>query len=200
MPSELHALILASWRTNSRVTAYLIEHIPDAVWDAPIPGAPRRTIRMIAGHLHNARCMWLKNLGREHGIAVPASVDRRKIARRALLSALDRSSRGIEELLDLGLAAGGHVPPSKAYVWRNLPLDVAHVLTYFVAHEGHHRGQIVMLARQLGHRLPNDVAGGLWQWTRRDQEARARGEAGAPGPRPRHRALLSKGRRASRES
>lgn len=175
-PTDPGATLLAAWRTNSRVTAYLVEHIPAVLWDAPIPGAPRRTVRMIAGHLHNARCMWLKTLGREHGIAVPASVDRRKVARQELLAALKRSSKGIEALLQLGLAAGGQVPPSKAYVWRNLPLDVPHVLTYFVAHEGHHRGQIVMLARQLGHRLPNEISAGLWQWTKRSQEARgARG-------------------------
>jgi uncharacterized damage-inducible protein DinB len=49
-------------------------------------------------------------------------------------------------------------------VWRNLSLDVGHVLTYFVAHEAHHRGQIVMVARQAGQRLPAEVTGGLWQW------------------------------------
>jgi len=164
--------ILTAWRTNSRVTAYLVGRIPDALWNEPIPGMPKKTVRMIAGHLHNARCMWIKTLGREHGVEVPASVDRRTVARRELLSALERSSRGIEALLELGLAAGGVVPPSKAYVWRNLPLDVPHVLTYFVAHEGHHRGQIVMLARQLGHRLPDDVTAGLWQWTTRARETR----------------------------
>ena len=169
---DLSVTLLAAWRTNSRVTAYLVEHLPAALWDIPVPAAPRRTVRMIAGHLHNARCMWLKTLGNEHGIAIPASVDRRKVARRELLSALKRSSRGVEELLELGIAAGGHVPPSKAYVWRNLPLDVPHVLTYLVAHEGHHRGQIVMLARQLGHRLPNSVSSGLWLWTKRAQEMR----------------------------
>jgi len=166
------AAVLAAWRTNSRVTAYLVEHLPAALWDAPVPGAPRRTVRMIAGHLHNARRMWIKTLGQAHGVAIPASVDRRTVSRRDLLSALKRSSRGIEALLALGIAAGGQVPPSKAYVWRNLPLDVAHVLTYFVAHEAHHRGQIVMLARQLGHRFPSDVSAGLWQWTTRMQEAR----------------------------
>jgi uncharacterized damage-inducible protein DinB len=171
-PTDPGATLLAAWRTNSRVTAYLVEHLPAPVWDVPIPGAPRRTVRMIAGHLHNARCMWLKTLGKEHGIEIPASVDRRKVARRELLVALNRSSRGIEALLTLGIDAGGHVPPSKAYVWRNLPLDVPHVLAYFVAHEGHHRGQIVMLARQLGHRLPIEIAAGLWQWNRRAQEAR----------------------------
>ncbi len=167
---DLDAMLLASWRTNSRVTAYLVEHLPAALWDAQVPGAPRRTIRMIAGHVHNARCSWLKTLGREHGIAVPASVDRRTVTRHELLVALGRSSRGIEALLELGIAAGGHVPPSKAYVWRNLPLDVPHVLTYFVAHEGHHRGQIVMLARQLGHRLPAGITGGLWEWNKRAHE------------------------------
>ena len=177
--------LLTAWRTNSRVTAYLVEHLPAALWDVPVPGAPRRTVRMIAGHLHNARCMWLKTLGQEHGIAIPASVDRRKVAQHELLSALERSSTGIEALLRLGIAAGGSVPPSKAYVWRNLPLDVPHVLTYFVAHEGHHRGQIVMLARQLGHRLPSNIANGLWQWTKRVQEVRgARGLRSRRRPRP----------------
>ncbi len=49
-------------------------------------------------------------------------------------------------------------------MWRNLSLDVGHVLTYFVAHEAHHRGQIVMVARQAGQRLPRPVIDGLWQW------------------------------------
>jgi uncharacterized damage-inducible protein DinB len=172
---DLRSTLLASWRTNCRVTAFLVEHLPAELWDATVPGAPRRTIRMIAGHLHNSRARWIRTLGREHGITVPALVDRRRVSRRQLVAALRRSSQGIEALLELGIAAGGQVPPSRAYVWRNLPLDVGHVLTYFVAHEGHHRGQLVMLARQLGHRLPPVVCNGLWQWNKRAQEAADRG-------------------------
>lgn len=165
----LRESILGAWRTNCRVTAHLVEHLPSPLWDAPLPGIPGRTIRLIAAHLHNARSRWLKTLGREHGIALPPLVDLRGVSRRDLLAALKKSGRGIEELLVLGLDAGGQVPPSKAYTWRNLPLDVGHVLTYFVAHEGHHRGQIVLLARQLGHRL-SDATNGLWQWTARARE------------------------------
>jgi uncharacterized damage-inducible protein DinB len=76
-------------------------------------------------------------------------------------------------LLTLGCDRGGAIPASSSYSWRNLPLDVGHVLTYFVAHEGHHRGQIVMLARQLGYRLPAEITGGLWQWSKRAQEAQS---------------------------
>ena len=168
--TDLASTLLAAWRTNSRVTSYLVERLPADLWDPPIPGAPRRTVRMIAAHLHNSRSRWLKTLGQEHGIAVPALVNRRRVTWRELLSALKKSGRGMESLLELGLSAGGVIPPSKQYVWRNLPLDVAHVLTYFVAHEGHHRGQIVMLARQLGYRLPDEITGGLWQWNQRMQE------------------------------
>lgn len=163
-------LLLDAWRTNNSVTVFLFENLPQELWSANVPGAPRRTVRMIAGHIHNARCMWIKILGKEFGIAVPVSVDRHKIGQKQLIPALNRSSRGMIKLLKLGLEHGGTLPTSSAYIWRNLPLDVAHVLTYFVAHEGHHRGQIVMLARQLGHRLPVEVAGGLWQWNKRARE------------------------------
>lgn len=165
MPArDLGATMLAAWRTNNRVTMELVQLLPAALWDTPVPGVPRRTVRMIAAHIHNARCSWVKTLGREHGIRAPARVDHRRVTPRQLVAALKRSSTGIEALLELGFAAHGQVPPSQGYVWRNLSLDVAYVCTYFMAHEAHHRGQIVLAARQIGQRLPNTTMAGLWQW------------------------------------
>ena len=169
---DLRYSIFNTWRTCNRVTVFLVEQLPPGLWTAAIPGAPRRTIRMIAGHMHNARCMWIKTLGRELGVPVPSSVDRRSVGRRELVSAFKRSSRGIFRLLTIGCEAGGRIPLTSTYTWRNLPLDVGHVLANFVAHEAHHRGQIVLVARALGHRLPVAVTGGLWQWTKRAAEAR----------------------------
>jgi uncharacterized damage-inducible protein DinB len=172
-PPDLRDTILAAWATNNRITVFLVENLPVELWPAAVPGVPRRTLGMIVGHLHNARCMWIKTLGRPHGIRVPASVDRHKVRPRELVEGLGRSSRGIASLLELGCEHDGRIPPTRAYAWRNLPLDVGHVLSYFVAHEGHHRGQIVLVARQLGHRLPAAVTGGLWQWSRRASEAQS---------------------------
>jgi uncharacterized damage-inducible protein DinB len=166
----LRESILGAWKTNHRVTVYLVENLPAELWKAKLSGGPRKTVGMIAGHIHNSRCMWIKTLGKEHGIEVPESVDRRRVKPRELIRALGKSGAGMLRLLEFGCDRGGKIPGSKAYVWRNLPLDVGHVLSYFVAHEGHHRGQIVMLARQLGHRLPAEVTGGIWLWSKRSRE------------------------------
>jgi uncharacterized damage-inducible protein DinB len=169
--SPLSDSILNAWATNARVMTFLVENLPAELWEASIPGSPRRTIRMVAAHVHNARSMWIKTLGRPHGIAVPPLVDRNRVTRSHLVAALKRSGRGIASLLAFGIERDGQIPPTPAYAWRNLPLDVGHVLAYFVAHEGHHRGQIALAARQLGHRLPASVRDGLWQWNKRSAEA-----------------------------
>jgi uncharacterized damage-inducible protein DinB len=159
--------LIDAWHTNNRVTMYLIENLPPELWTMNVPGVPSRTVRTIAAHIHNARCMWIKMLGERHGVTVPQRVNGRAVRPAELLRALNRSSRGMFDLIELGLARGGEVP---AAAWQNFPTDLTHFLTYFVAHEAHHRGQLTMLARQLGHRLPAEVTAGLWQWKKRAKE------------------------------
>ena len=167
---DLADAVIATWKTNNRVTVFFFENLPSELWPTTVPGTSRRTVRTIAGHIHNARCMWIKMLGQRHGIRVPKRVSLPTVTRKELLPALAQSSRGIVDLLALGISHGGKIPAS-GVAWLNLPVDVVHVLAYLVAHEGHHRGQIVMLARQMGHRLPIEITGGLWQWSKRANEA-----------------------------
>jgi uncharacterized damage-inducible protein DinB len=170
---DLADAVVATWKTNNRVTVFLLENLPSELWSMKLPGMSQRTVRMIAGHIHNARCTWTKRLGRGHGIRAPKSVNRHTVTPRELLPALERSSQGILELLELGIRRGGRIPAS-GVAWLNLPLDVVHFLAYMVAHEAHHRGQLVFFARQAGHRLPGGITGGLWQWSKWAKEAQTR--------------------------
>jgi len=45
------------------------------------------------------------------------------------------------------------------------------MFAYMFSHEAHHRGQILMLAHQLGYRVPDEAAYGIWQWERRWKQA-----------------------------
>lgn len=157
-------LILEPWRTSCRITRLLVRSLPRTIWAEPLPGLPRRTVRMVAAHLHNARSGWINTLGVPLGMRRPPRVSPFTATRREVLAALPKSERGIEDILRAGLEAGGRVPPSVRYVWRNLPLDVGHVLSYFVAHEAHHRGQLILVTRQLGARLPAEVTNRMWWW------------------------------------
>ena len=134
---DLADSIVGAWNTSNRVTIFLLRGLPAELWDAKIPGEPRRY----------------------------------KVKPNQLMAALEVSGADMAALLRFGCEHAGIIPPTPKYAWRNLPLDVGHVLGYFVGHESHHRGQIVLLARQLGHRLPAEVTGGIWDWTKRSKEA-----------------------------
>jgi hypothetical protein len=118
-----------AWRTTNRITIEFVVALPASVWTLDVPAVPRRTVREILVHLHNARCRWIKTLGREHGIKAPLRVDQRRATQRQLAVALKQSSMGIEALLDLGshraensrlqkVTSGGTSRSTSATCWR----------------------------------------------------------------------------------
>ncbi|MBL8978693.1 MAG: DinB family protein [Gemmatimonadetes bacterium] len=164
LPFALSDLIGPAWVTNARVTEDLVRALPMRVFRAPIPALPRRTVRAMAVHLHNSRCRWIRTLGQPLGIKVPRLLDPTVAGKPALLRALRESADAMEALFRMACERDGHLPATRRYVWRNLALDVGHLLTYFVAHEAHHRGQLLLVARQLGMPVEKAAADHVWWW------------------------------------
>ncbi len=162
-PIDLGESLLSALATSERINQYLLEGLAAEAWRAETPGEGR-TIAAVVAHLHNVRLMWLKAAAK--GIRVPAQLDRLKVTPAQARKALAASHAAVAKLVQSSLAADGKV--------KNFPPDVAAFVAYLIAHDAHHRGQICMLSRQLGHRLPNAVTFGMWEWNKRRREAGAR--------------------------
>lgn len=161
MPAEvtrdsLIADLRATWRMNEAVNQYLVDQLDDEAWTAKPPGGKGRTIAAIVAHLHNVRLMWLKTAAKAS--AFPQKAETKELSRPEARRALAESAEAISKLLEQGLASGriSGFPPSAAAF-----------LGYLLAHDAHHRGQIAMLARQVGHPLPPQAGYGLWEWNTR---------------------------------
>jgi uncharacterized damage-inducible protein DinB len=153
-PVDLRAAVLHAWATSDAITRYLVEQLDESVWSAPPPGGKGRTIAAIAAHLHNVRVMWLKAADAAH--PPPAQLDRHTVTRAQALDALRESHDALRRVLGASLAGDGRVKGFKP--------DVVGFLGYLVAHEAHHRGQMTMLARQLGHPISQGAMFGMWEW------------------------------------
>ena len=47
---------------------------------------------------------------------------------------------------------------------KGLTRRVVDMLTYLMQHDAHHRGQITMIAKDLGHEFPDRVMTRMWGW------------------------------------
>jgi hypothetical protein len=80
MPIDSPDTLVNVWRKSDDVTTFLLENLPDEIYPEKVPRSPRRNIRMIAGHIHNSRCMWIEMIGERHGITGERKIRKRGTA------------------------------------------------------------------------------------------------------------------------
>jgi uncharacterized damage-inducible protein DinB len=147
---------------NDRMNQHLIEHLDPAAWKAKPPGNTR-TIAAIFTHTHNVRCKWIR-LTAPH-LKVPPQLNRTHCTPKQARAALAESALRCTELLAEALGdKNTRVKKFHRDGWAK-PWPVGpEMLCYMLAHEAHHRGQVLMLAHQLGFPLPTEVMSGIWNW------------------------------------
>jgi uncharacterized damage-inducible protein DinB len=145
--------LLNAFNTNNRINQYLIENLPPDAWKAKPADGKGRTIAAIVAHMHNVRVMWLKATKYEE---IPPQLDRATVTLAQALRALEISRHALSVVLGRAMAGDGRI--------RSFRPDVAGFFGYLIAHDAHHRGQITMLARQVGHPLPQKAMFGMWEW------------------------------------
>ena len=176
--------VVRSFAVNEQINQLLIEKLDSRAWIARtafIPGSQvrsafakasarrARTIAAIFVHIHHVRRKWIR-LSAPH-LPLPAELDRnctQAQARKALRTSGALCLKMIEQLLTASPEPGSSSKQPKflrdswARHWPAGPMMVA----YMITHEAHHRGQVCMLANQLGFKLPGAATSAMWGWER----------------------------------
>ncbi len=146
--------LLNAFDTNDKINQYLLDNLPADAWRAEPPEGKGRSVAAIVAHMHNVRVMWLKAAAKESRI--PEQIDKSKVTPSQAAKALDESRAALSAVLKSAIEGDGRIKGFKP--------DVAGFFGYLIAHDAHHRGQIAMLARQVGHPLPQKAMFGMWEW------------------------------------
>jgi uncharacterized damage-inducible protein DinB len=161
--AEIRDALLETYAINDGMNQLLLSRLDTRVWRAELPGLKGggRTIAAIFAHLHNCRLVWLRHSAPH--LKCPARLDPRRCTMKQAAAAHKKSAAQCLRMLSDALWAeperrvtkfvrDGYVP-----TW---PAGGA-MFAYMFSHEAHHRGQILMLAHQMGYRVaePN-----VWQW------------------------------------
>jgi uncharacterized damage-inducible protein DinB len=151
--------LLEACRTNNRINLILLDHITEEGLRCTLSTRGGRDVARQFAHLHNVRIWHLEKRAKDlvDGLETFASKD--SPSRERLAEALAASALAVETFL-------GDVLEGKPRR-RGFKKGIFTTLSYFVAHESHHRGSILLTLKQSGHAVDRDVAYGIWDWDRR---------------------------------
>lgn len=146
--------MIETWAIQNRINLYLLDAIDPAALQLKGPTGGR-TVGAQFAHLHNVRLMWLKS-ARPELLEGLTKLEGDAPSKEELAAALTASGEAMAALLAEALQPGGKVKGFK-------PHPTA-FLGYLIAHEAHHRGQIVLTLKALKLQVDKKVLFGIWEW------------------------------------
>ncbi|MEO0580974.1 MAG: DinB family protein [Bacteroidota bacterium] len=145
---------LPTWDVNQKVNRFMLNHIEESLlMERPSETGP--SIGEQFGQMHTVRLMWLQ-------VAAPdlwrssQRIDKQQIRSTIYLQQrLKASAHAVRELMIRSFTQG------KVTGFSSTP-DI--FLSYLIAHESHHRGQILLTLKINDHQIPEEFEQAIWDW------------------------------------
>jgi uncharacterized damage-inducible protein DinB len=150
--------IVEAWRVNQRVNLRLIERISDEGLRCTLSRRGGRNVVRQFAHLQYVRVYHLAKRAKALARGARTFETHEEPDRRTLVAALEDSSRRVEQWLRLAAEGAPGVRTAK----RGLVVTLA----YLIAHESHHRGNILLTLKQCGHPVDATTRYAIWDWDR----------------------------------
>jgi len=148
--------MLEAWHTNNRINLFLIDRISDEGLRRTLSSRGGRDVARQFAHMHDVRVWALQTRAKDLATGLRLFASKESPERDTLKSALIASGDAIG--LFLGDVMSGK--PKR----RGIKKGWLSHLSYFIAHESHHRGSILLTLKQSGHPLDQDTRYAIWNW------------------------------------
>jgi len=143
------------WRRNNDITLFLLARTPARGMTALPAGSKGRDVRAQFAHLARVRRGWVEYFTTGRRPRLPRYDKTRPPSKTALRQALAASGKDVEMFLRRALE--GDAKP------KMFDRDALRWCGYLIAHDAHHRGQILLALKQSSLRMPEKVAlNGIW--------------------------------------
>jgi uncharacterized damage-inducible protein DinB len=163
--AQIRDSLVETYASNDAMNQLILSHLDPGAWRAQPPGQKGhgRTIAAIFAHLHNCRLKWLKRSAPH--LKRPLALDPDRCTIKQVVAGHRKSAAQCLRMLSDALSAtpNRRVAKFSRDGWAPTWLAGGTMFAYMFSHEAHHRGQILMLAHQLGYRTHKAMYG-IWQW------------------------------------
>jgi uncharacterized damage-inducible protein DinB len=171
--ADSYRALVESYAANERMNQVALDHLHPDVWRAKLPGSRGRTIAAIFAHVHNIRRKWLRLSAPQ--LELPARLDGGRCSLAEAKAALAESGARCCEMIAGALGPERRISSFLRDGWAKPWPASAAMAAYMISHDSHHRGQVCMMAHQLGHPLPASVTSRMWSWERLWKECESNG-------------------------
>jgi uncharacterized damage-inducible protein DinB len=142
-----------AWHLNNRVNLMLLDELGEE--QLAVTANPRaRSVADQFAHVHNVRIMWLEPIAPALAKSL-TKIPKGAATKAALKDALEASAAALGGLLAEAEKTG------RIKVYKRGPIAF---FSYALAHEAHHRAQIILHLKYAGHPVDSKFGLSLWEW------------------------------------
>ncbi len=148
--------LIEAWRTNNRINLLLIDKIKSEGMKSTLSTRGGRGVAGELAHVHNNRVWQVEKRAKDLAVGLKIFPTGAVPTKAALKKALKASAMAVEELL-VGIL---EATPKR----RGFKKGLFTTLSYFIAHEAHHRGRILLTLKVSKQTLDKNTQYAIWGW------------------------------------